>query len=254
MSDEKIAGIRTRREQELKLFQDSIKQLKISILKDISLMHIVYETNTLFDKFFRYLHLGLACIVFLILTIANTLDAGRISGSFSIILSGIVTFLIKLRDFIKYGDVKETAKKQTAKYAELLDRIDIHIGSVDTADTSNVEHFANAIRYEYRTIKVDDPEISYTTRKKYEEFCKKVGIPSDDVADRILALMDKSVSPIAVSIAQEEPKPEPAPKEESISEFTPLGTMTKQRLQTYMQRSQNIQSAWIKDRLNNLGS
>jgi hypothetical protein len=249
--------------------QDEVKRLKISILRQQIKLGFAYTSYSLSDKVYKNFHICAAAIVSILIIVAQSIDANRISGFFSILLSAIVTFLIKLRDYLRYDQIKDLSKQQIVKYRDLYNRIEDTLPHI-TPD--KLSEYVQAIRSEFNRISLDDPEFSASINEKYIVYCKQNEIESDDSIATIKKLMGQSetVPKQTTSLASPaSPTSTAAPTSTApiavpiaiidrsstiIDTHTPIGTLSKQNYRKYMNEyNSSDQTEWALQRFKALG-
>jgi len=101
--------------------------------------------------------------------------------------------MIKVKDFLKHGKIKDIGKRQIIKYRYLYEKIECEMIK-DPNDRQNDDEFIYWISREYNHIEMNDPEITYKDKKKFHRECKIKNIPYDDD----ISLLKKINSIIAI--------------------------------------------------------
>lgn len=155
-----------------------IKDLKKSILKKKIMLSFIIDNYAWWDKAFRWTHIGLAILTPILTTVQDTIQGANGSSTASIIIGFIVAGMLKLKDYVTYDKVRETAKEQTVKYRQLYETIE----SPQTSHKKyhNEEEFINWVTESYNHICLTDPELSHSEKKKFIKFCRDKGIQYDE--------------------------------------------------------------------------
>jgi hypothetical protein len=172
-----------------------IKLLKKAILKKKIMLGFVIDSYSKYDKIFRYLHILLAVCVFG-LGVAEEIarDSTGSTSTVTIILSAAVVAMMKLKDYLNYDKIKESAKQQTIKYEQLYQRIEREMFKPN-GKRQKEEDFLYWIGREYNGIEMADPELSHSMQKKFAELCKEKGIPYDSDLEALTVLLRDDEDP-----------------------------------------------------------
>ena len=166
-----------------------IDELSKSILLKKIMLGFVINSYATHDKLFRYIHFLLALLTPL-LAILN--DYAGSSNIFTIIFSVIVAGMIKIKEYITYDKVRDSAKSQMIKYTQLLTTIENESGKSDTQIQAEAD-FLYLIRREYTMIEVDDPELTLSEQIKFHQYCKDKNIPFEEDIDKIKKIINITV-------------------------------------------------------------
>jgi hypothetical protein len=162
-----------------------IKDIKKSILKKKIMMSFVIDSNSWYDKIFRYIHLILGVSAVVIGAVNQNLDQ---ASSTSPVLTAIVVAMIKMKDYLKFDKNKDAAKRQTVKYEQLFQRIDREIlKSNDKRQTE--DEFLMQINREFNSIEIEDPDIPRVLKEKYIALCKANNIQYDEDLEALQELV-----------------------------------------------------------------
>jgi hypothetical protein len=168
----------------------SIKHVKIAILKKKLMMNILITNYAWYDKFFRYIHMTVAVITPMLAFISQLGIGTAQIDTLTVVTSGIVAGMIKIKDHLKYDKIKDQAKQQSAKYQQLYQHID---RETSKSTKQNGDEFVSWINREFSIIETDDPELTSKLYKKYVNMCKEKNIPVDDDLQEITELMVEKV-------------------------------------------------------------
>lgn len=216
-----------------------VKDIKRSILKKKILMSFVIDSNSWYDKVFRYLHLILGIAAVVIGAVNQSLGS---NSSTSPILTGIVVVMIKMKDYLKFEKIKDVAKRQTVKYEQLYQRIDREMLKPDDK-RQLLDDFITLINREFNSISMEDPNISRSSRDKYINLCKANGIQYDEDLEALQELIkDKQAKPDNEEKVQPTVRPRSTSDEAECAEF-------KEKMKT-VDTQQDLQ--WAIERLETL--
>lgn len=171
----------------------TINNIKKSILKKKILLNIIIDSYSKYDKIFRYCHITIATITPLLLVISKIVqEFTNDDENATLILSSIVAIMIKVKDYLKFDKIKDTAKQQTIKYEQLFQRIEREMMKpVDKRQ--NEEELIYWINREYSNIEMTDPDISRSIKDKYIHFCKDNNIPYNEDLNVLQELITSTV-------------------------------------------------------------
>ena len=166
-----------------------LNNIKKSILKKKILFNFMIDNYSKYDKIFKYFHIGIAVSIPVLSMINKIVEASTDSTSTATLIFGsIVAAMIKLKDYLKFDKIKDTAKQQTIKYEQLYQRIEREmIKPIDKRQSE--EEFIYWVNREFNNIEVLDPDISRAIKEKYMQFCKDNKVPFDDDLDMLKELM-----------------------------------------------------------------
>ena len=166
-----------------------LNNIKKSILKKKILFNFMIDNYSRYDKIFKYFHIGIAVSIPVLSMINKIIEASTDSTSTATLIFGsIVAAMIKLKDYLKFDKIKDTAKQQTIKYEQLYQRIEREmIKPIDKRQSE--EEFIYWVNREFNNIEVLDPDISRTIKEKYVQFCKDNKVPFDNDMDLLKELM-----------------------------------------------------------------
>ncbi len=149
-------------------------------------MNILITNYSWYDKFFRYVHMSVAVLTPMLAFISQLGIGESQINTITLITSGIVAGMIKIKDHLKYDKIKDQAKQQSAKYQQLYQHIDRELAK---ATKQTTEEFVSWINREFSIIETDDPELNSKLRNKYIQMCKEKNIPYDDDMQELTELL-----------------------------------------------------------------
>ena len=149
---------------------------KIILIKKI-LMNFMIDSYEIWDKIFRWTHMFFALSIPLLISAQEiSLQSSQGTGPIGIGLSIIVAGMLKLKDHITYGKIRDHAKEQSIKYGNLYDSIERELLKPDLNRQSDMDFFYWITR-EFNSIELADPEITISDKKKFTNLCKIKNIP-----------------------------------------------------------------------------
>lgn len=166
-----------------------INNIKRTILMKKIMLNFIIDNYSRYDKLFRYCHISIAALTPTIATINKLVSTNEDqANTVTLILSSLVAAMIKIKDYLKFDKIKETAKQQTIKYEQLYQRIEREmLKSIDRRQSE--EDFIYWINREFNNIEISDPDISQSLKNKYIKFCKDNNIPFDNDIDSLQILI-----------------------------------------------------------------
>jgi hypothetical protein len=173
---------------------EQLQNISKLIIKKKILLNFVITNYTWKDKVFNWVHIILA-IVAPILSLSQEKNCNDTQSFSSVVISFIVASLIKIKDYVKYDKIRDTAKKQNILYKELYDKIEFKILSLKKSHDNSEEEilaFFKEVKKEYSTIEKSDPDIKDSDKEKYIIECKKLGIEYIDDIDILKRLIIES--------------------------------------------------------------
>lgn len=161
------------------------------------------------DRFVKYLHLFISTVAPVLGIINQSILANpsRIMGIIVIILGAMNATILKARDIIEFGKIRDTCKSQSHRYRQFLSRL--RVASVEMmpiveqpseenpmprANASTPDANANAnnsfywVQQEYMAIERDDPEFPPSITEAYRDLCKEKSIPVTDEVDELVEI------------------------------------------------------------------
>ena len=175
-----------------------IREIKIEVLKKKLLMGFMIDKYSRRASIYDTCQLGVAVLAPLYgvaeTYISESFFEGPKGHTVSIILSSLVASLIKIRDYIKYDQTRDTAKAQTIKYNNLYEKIEHEYQRSGPSNGKSENHFIYWIKREYENIELNDPELSYFDRKQFAELCDENHIPLMGEIDQLKKLLSVSDS------------------------------------------------------------
>jgi len=182
--------------------ETKLKQIKRTILKKKIMLGFVIDNYSVWDRAFRYTHLFLAVSTPIVVTIQGTVSESNPTAA--IVLSFVVAAMVKIKEYVVYDKIRDTAKEQTVKYTQLYERI-------EQGEAKQEADFIYWITRELHNIELNDPDLSHGEKQKFLLLCKEKGIPYDD---DVAALVQLS-NPGQLTTEQCEPDI-PQPKEHLV--------------------------------------
>ncbi len=203
---------------------EQLQNISKLIIKKKILLNFVITNYTLKDKIFSWIHILLA-IIAPILALSQEKNCNDTQSFSSVVISFVVASLIKIKDYVKYDKIRDTAKKQNILYKELYDKIEIKILSLKNSkenieknssqsssqntltlpinnfkknsitfsdDRKDLINFFKEVKKEYANIEKNDPDIKDSDKEKYIIECKKLGIEYIDDIDELKRLIIES--------------------------------------------------------------
>lgn len=179
-----------------------INELRKTIVKKKIMLGFMIDDYSLLDKRFRYVHTGIAMLIPLIGFI-NEVTTGSTDQTAlaTIVLSGVVAGMIKIKDTLKFGKMVVIAQQQTVKYKQLYQRIEREMVKHETKRESE-ESFIYWVNREYNNIEMADPELTHNMKKKFIALCKEKGIPYDEDMEALNNLLAEGTKELTEVIVQ----------------------------------------------------
>ena len=217
------------------------------------MLNFIIESFSFRDKLYRYLHISISLLTIIFSVISDSIKSDA-TDKITIVFSIIVAIMIKIKDYITYDQVRDSAKVQTVKYTQLYERIDREI---DKDDKQAESEFIYWINREFQHIETMDPELSYSDQKKFIQFCKSRKIHwNDDINTIDQLLKDDSTVVNPAANTDTEHKIDVAPAESRITiEHTHNADINynKQDIQKNMSAlSTSADMNWTMQRLSNI--
>lgn len=187
--------------------KQQIVDLKKMIVKKKIMLGFMIDDYSLLDRRFRYVHTALATSIPLI-SFINEMVTGNTdqTAMVTLVLSGIVAGMIKVKDTLKFGKIVVIAQQQTVKYKQLYQRIEREMNKQESKRESE-ESFIYWVNREYNNIEMADPELTHNMKKKFIELCKVKGIPYDEdmeALNNLLGDVTQELTQVVVQKATEE--------------------------------------------------
>lgn len=187
--------------------KQQIIDLKKMIVKKKIMLGFMIDDYSLLDRRFRYVHTALATSIPLI-SFINEMVTGNTdqTAMVTLVLSGIVAGMIKIKDTLKFGKIVVIAQQQTVKYKQLYQRIEREMNKHESKRESE-ESFIYWVNREYNNIEMADPELTHNMKKKFIELCKAKGIPYDEdmeALNNLLGDVTQELTQVVVHKATEE--------------------------------------------------
>lgn len=176
--------------------------IKKSILKKKIMMGFIIENNSTWDKVFRWSHNILAVSTPILIAVQNNLygnnspessSTEQSSGTTAMIMSIVVAAMLKLKEYVTYDKIRDSAKEQSVKYQQLYEGIESEMRKPD-GKRQLENDFIYWVSREFQHIDISDPELSNTERKKFIKLCKDKGMPYDEDLDALSKLLAAGVA------------------------------------------------------------
>lgn len=179
-----------------------VNEMKKMIIKKKIMLGFMIDNYAQWDRYFRYLHTSLAVMIPLI-SFTNKMYSGDTeqTSTTTLVLSGIVAGMIKIKDTLKFGKVVTLAQQQTVKYKGLYKRIEDEMFKRDSKRQTE-EDFIYWIGREYNNIEMADPELSHNMKKKFIDLCKAKGIPYDEDIDSMTAMLRDTTADVVQELTE----------------------------------------------------
>ena len=168
-----------------------IKEIKKTILKKKIMLNFIIDSYAWWDRAYRWGHITVATLspFFGVITIAA--EDSSTMKVITIIVSAVAAGMLKFKEYIKFGELRDTAKQQTVKYSQLFERIEREMIKPDIKKQSEDE-FIYWINREFSQVELSDPELSYSDKQKFLALCKLQNIPYDEDLDALQILMKET--------------------------------------------------------------
>lgn len=198
-----------------------IKDIKKSILKKKVMLSFIIDSYAKYDKVFRYSHILIATTAPILLLVSQeTAGSSSSPSTLSVVLGIIAAGMIKVKEYLKYDKVKETAKQQTVKYEQLYQRIEREMIKPDSKRQPE-EDFIYWINREFNNIEMADPDLTASLKKKFLDTCKERGIPCDEDLDLLGDLFKSTVDVVVESAATQIQPDRQEPSNQSVPSIPP---------------------------------
>lgn len=160
------------------------------ILQKKIMLRVLQSQYVFRDKSFKISHLILAGVVPL-LALINESILDRPSRAMSIlvvVLGAMSTGVLKIRDTIEIGKIRETCKSQTHRYTQLITTITAE--NLKPEDRrAPIQEFLYWANREYITIEKEDPDFPQSVIDEYTRLCRVRGINIPDDVDELAQLV-----------------------------------------------------------------
>jgi len=177
----------------------SIRRIKKDILKRKIMLNFIIDNYSWWDRAYRWSQLSVATLAPLTGLINIAMETSDTMKGVSLALSCVIAGMVKLKEYIKFSEIRDIAKSQTVKYSQLYERIERESIKPDSKKQPEDE-FIYWINREFTHIELIDPELSPSEKAKFLAVCKLQGIVYDDDLDLLQELMGHDG---AVAIAAE---------------------------------------------------
>jgi hypothetical protein len=165
-----------------------LKELKKAILKKKIMMSLIIDSYALWDKLYRWTHMTFALIIPVMAVAQDIAITTGASNNIILAFGCVVVGMLKLKEYIPYDKVRDSAKEQTLKYGNLFDAIEREL--LKPAHLRQAEDdFFFWVSREFNAIELADPDLSADDKKKFIAICKEKGIPYDDDVNALELLM-----------------------------------------------------------------
>jgi len=181
----------------------------------------------------------------------ETAGSSSSPSTLSVVLGIIAAGMIKVKEYLKYDKVKETAKQQTVKYEQLYQRIEREMIKPENKRQPE-EDFIYWINREFNNIEMADPDLTASLKKKFLDTCKERGIPCDEDLDLLGDLFKSTVDVVVESAAtqiqsdRQEPPNQPIPSIQSTLSI-PLTTPEQKTNELPQRRMSTIRIRSVSD-------
>ena len=247
-----------------------IRDVKKSVLKKKIMLGFIIDSNSWKDRMFRWTHIFLALVSPVLIAVQ---DQGTLCDTgnplIPVALGIVVAGMLKLKEYLEYDKLRDTAKEQTVRYGDLFDRIENEIVKPDEKKQIDSDFIYWIIR-EYNSIGMSDPELSNSEKKAFVQLCKDRNIPCDEDID-VLELLVRDTTPDSKNdnknhvvsnieshadtsgVSSVKKSPVAVSGNNSVS----IDTITAKDRQKYRETLKKIDTKadiqWAMDRLNDLG-
>lgn len=244
---------------------------KKTILKKKVFMNCLIDRYHYYDTIYQYVLLAGAVASPAIMAFQEFYQCSSYATSINIIISVTVASMIKVKDYVKYAQIRDTAKEQTVKYTQLYERIDKELLK-PMSKRQPEDEFIYWIAREFSNLELSDPNPSQSDRENYEKICRDKGIPYDDDIDTLkeLLIIDNLHSPrldthttsagLNTSINLEQDNTvndqQSEPIDKPVYRYPVRERSLSEEKETYRQKLKTVNSRtdmkWVKDRLSQM--
>lgn len=168
-----------------------ISEIKTQILLKKLFMGFLIKHYSKWDRVYRWLLMLIALLAPSISILNETIsEEGRNEGLViaSIVLECLVAGLIKLKEFVVFDKIQDSAKAQTIKYRQLYDRIEREMMK-KPGDRSPMGEFIYWIQREFDALVLNDPEVNYSDIQEFEGECRTNGFPVESDKARLQEIL-----------------------------------------------------------------
>ncbi len=182
-------------------------QLQRLVLQKIVMLRLLRDKYSSRDRFIKYMHLFISTVAPILGIVNQSILANpsRIIGIIVIILGALNATILKARDIIEFGKIRDTCKTQSHRYRQFLARLKVSSVEMRPIAATNVQEEPDDvapraatdnnmhpniywIQQEYMTIERDDPEFPPNITEAYRELCKEKSIPVTDEVDELVEI------------------------------------------------------------------
>jgi hypothetical protein len=161
-----------------------IKELKKTILLKKILLNFVIDNYSWWDKAYRWSLITVASLAPVMGFINTIVENSNGVGILNIIIGCFVAGMIKFKEYVRFGELRDTSKAQTVKYSQLYERI-VRESIKSDIKKQPEDEFIYWINREFSLIEIDDPDLSYGDKKKFIDLCILKNIPYDADLDAL---------------------------------------------------------------------
>ena len=154
----------------------------------ISAIISIYYIYTLLYKIVQFLF-GLLTLIPAIIDIIYPDDG---NNNTRIIIVGSIISLLEpiIHEKFNYESNRQQAKQQAIKYRDMYQRLETLLSETSQTET------LHDIKKELQLLELDDIDMDYFIRMRYEKICKESNIPIDDDVDNLIDLLNKKKNPV----------------------------------------------------------
>jgi hypothetical protein len=183
-----------------------IRELKISILKKKIMLEFLVSSYSKWDKLYRWSLMGVALLSPFAMLAETFIIENESTKTINIIIGCLVAGLIKLKDYIVFDKIRDSSKVQTVKYSHLYERIERELLK-PVEKRQSADEFIYWITREFSSLDLNDPELTFSDKKQFEELCRKNGIPIDEDMQQLVSLLsDKKEVVVQINESNAEEK------------------------------------------------
>lgn len=174
--------------------QQTIRRIKKDILKRKIMLNFIIDSYSWWDRAYRWTHICVATLTPLTSLISITVNesSNRLKAT-SLVLSCVVAGMVKLKEYIKFSEIRDVAKSQTIKYSQLYERIERE-SLKPNANRQPEDQFIYWINREFMNINLIDPELSPSEKTKFLALCRRNNITYNDDVELLHSLMEVKVN------------------------------------------------------------
>jgi hypothetical protein len=160
------------------------------ILQKKIMLRILQSQYTVRDRTFKISHLILAGVVPLLALINESIldRPSRVMSILVVVLGAMSTGVLKIRDTVEIGKIRETCKAQSHRYTQLITTITSEDLKPDDR-RAPIQEFLYWANREYITIEKEDPDFPHSVQEEYAKTCRNRGINIPDDLDELANLV-----------------------------------------------------------------